>query len=90
MFRRKLIATVLCLSLSSACGTQRPAMVQAFPQAPVDLKSALPVLTPLPEKATLSAIMAAHLSDVQAFGDLRAEVIGWRQWWQAQADAMKK
>ena len=83
-------AIIAALALT-ACGTPtRPALTQAFPPAPVDLKSPLPAASQLPPTATLRDIMSAHLKDSEALQELSAEVGTWRAWWQAQKDALDK
>lgn len=82
----KTMLIAVCLLASSACGTpQRVALTQAFPPSPVDLKSPLPALTPLPKVAALSDIAKAHNADAKAFADLLDEVKTWRAWWSAEA-----
>jgi len=83
------VVAALALALALAACTTRPALIQPFPNPPVDLASPLPSMAVLKPNAQLSDIMAAHLADAQAFGDLKAEVVGWRDWYAKQAAAWK-
>lgn len=75
----------IALGLAACAHTPRPALVQDFPPAPVELNAALPKPSVLPPNATLGDIMRAHLADSEAFQQLAAEVRTWRAWWADQA-----
>lgn len=87
---RKGASVAAALLLTACAPTPRPVLTQVFPPSPVDLKSPLPVMTTLPEKASLSDIMRAHLADAEAFQQITAELKTWRAWYSAQSTAWSR